>query len=49
MFRIAKHPHVEGQDEADTQRHLNGVKNKFTGWHGIVHCDLDDKVGRYTA
>lgn len=49
MLLIAKNPPVEGQDEEDTQRHLNVVKNKLTGWHGIVHCDLDYKVGRYTA
>jgi hypothetical protein len=49
MVLIAKNPPVEGQDEEDTQRHLNIVKNKLTGWHGIVHCDLDYKVARYVA
>jgi len=49
MLLIAKNPPVEGQDEEDTQRHLNVVKNKLTGWHGIIHCDLDYKIGRYTA
>ena len=34
MVLIAKNPPVEGQDEEDTQRHLNVVKNKLTGWHG---------------
>ena len=49
MVLIAKNPTVEGQDEEDTQRHINIVKNKLTGWHGIVHCDLDWQSGRYTA
>jgi len=49
MVLIAKNPQVEGQEEEDTQRHLNIVKNKLTGWHGIVHCDLDYKIARYTA
>jgi hypothetical protein len=49
MVLIAKNPAVEGQDEEDTQRHLNIVKNKLTGWHGIVHCDLDYKIARYTV
>ena len=34
-------------DEEDLQRHLNLVKNKLTGWHGIVSCELNYEVGRY--
>ena len=49
MILIAKNPPVEGQDEEDTQRHLNVVKNKLTGWHGSVHCELEYKTARYTA
>jgi hypothetical protein len=49
MVLIAKNPVVEGQEEEDTQRHLNIVKNKLTGWHGVVHCDLNYKTARYTA
>ena len=44
---VAKNPPVEGQDEEDTQRHLNVVKNKLSGWHGIVHCELNYKTARY--
>jgi len=47
MLLIAKNPPVEGQDEEDTQRHLNVVKNKLSGWHGIVHCELNYKTARY--
>ena len=49
MVLIAKNPVVDGQDEEDTMRHLNVVKNKLSGWHGVVHCDLDYKTARYTA
>ena len=49
MLLIAKNPIVEGQDEEDTQRHLNLVKNKLTGWHGVIHCELDYKTARYIA
>ena len=49
MILIAKNPVVEGQEEEDTQRHLNIVKNKLTGWHGVVHCELNYKTARYEA
>ena len=49
MVLIAKNPVVDGQDEEDTQRHLNVVKNKLSGWHGVVHCELDYKTARYEA
>src|SRR6056300_1667666 len=49
MVLIAKNPVVDGQDEEDTQRHLNVVKNKLSGWHGVVHCDLEYKTARYEA
>ena len=49
MILIAKNPPVEGQDEDDMQRHLNVVKNKLSGWHGNVHCELDYKTARYTV
>ena len=47
MILIAKNPPVEGQEEEDTQRHLNVVKNKLSGWHGIVHCELNYRTARY--
>jgi hypothetical protein len=49
MILIAKNPQVEGQDEEDAQRHLNIVKNKLSGWHGSVHCELDYLIARYNA
>ena len=49
MVLIAKNPPVEGQDEEDAQRHLNIVKNKLSGWHGNVHCELEYKTARYVV
>jgi hypothetical protein len=49
MVLIAKNPPVDNQDEEDTQRHLNVVKNKLTGWHGVVHCELEYRTARYTG
>jgi len=48
MILIAKNPPVDNQDEEDKQRHLNVVKNKLTGWHGVVHCELEYQTARYT-
>ena len=48
MILISKNPQVEGQDEQDSQRHLNRAKNKLRGgWHGVVHCELDGDRSRY--
>jgi len=47
MVLIAKNPVVDGQEEEDTQRHLNVVKNKLSGWHGVVHCNLEYRTARY--
>ena len=49
MVLIAKNPVVDDQEEEDTQRHLNVVKNKLTGWHGVVHCELEYQTARYTV
>ena len=50
MILISKNPQVEGQNEQDSQRHLNIAKNKLRGgWHGVVHCKLDGDRSRYTV
>ena len=49
MIMISKNPTVEGQEEEDNQRHINIVKNKLSGLHGIVHTDLEYKIARYVA
>jgi hypothetical protein len=55
MILIAKDAPVNnksGNDdggEESTLRHINVVKNKLSGWHGRIVCDLDYKTARYTA
>mgnify|MGYP001185635021 CR=1 FL=1 len=49
MIMISKNPTVENQKEEDIQRHINVVKNKLSGWHGIVHTDLEYKIARYVC
>ena len=47
MILIAKDTVTEGQEEEGTARYLNCVKNKLTGWHGHVMCNLDYRTARY--
>lgn len=49
MLLIAKNPVRENEDEEDPQRHINIVKNKLSGYHGVIHCNLDYKTARYSA
>tara|TARA_R100000030_G_scaffold33548_2_gene25013 strand:+ start:168 stop:1364 length:1197 start_codon:yes stop_codon:yes gene_type:complete len=47
MILIGKSPSVEGQEEDSPLRHVNIVKNKLNGWHGMVNCNLDYLTARY--
>jgi len=47
MILIGKSPSVEGQEEDSPLRHINIVKNKLNGWHGMVNCNLDYLTARY--
>jgi hypothetical protein len=50
MILISKNRPVEGQEEEDTQRHLNIAKNKLKGgYHGVIHCELDGERSQYTS
>jgi len=49
MLLIAGNPAVEGEEEMNNQRHITVAKNKLTGWHGIIHCEIDPETGRYTS
>jgi hypothetical protein len=40
---------IEGEEEDSPMRHVNVVKNKLTGWHGMVNVDLDYQTARYTG
>ena len=47
MILIGKSPTVEGQEEDSPLRHINIVKNKLNGWHGMVNCELDYLTARF--
>ena len=47
MILIGKSPTVEAQEEDSPLRHINIVKNKLNGWHGMVNCELDYLTARY--
>jgi hypothetical protein len=47
MILIGKSPSVEGQEEDSPLRHINIVKNKLNGWHGMVNCNLNYQTARY--
>ena len=47
MILIGKSPSVEGQEEDSPLRHINIVKNKLNGWHGMVNVDLNYLTARY--
>ena len=49
MLLIGQPAQVEGVDEQATLRHINVVKNKVTGWHGMINCNLDYRTARFTA
>lgn len=49
MVLIAKDTvkNPDGGEEESPARHLNIVKNKLSGWHGVEHCELDYITARY--
>ena len=49
MILIGQPANVEGIDEESTMRHLNVVKNKITGWHGMINCNINPHTARYSA
>ena len=38
-----------GKDEEDPERHITIAKNKLTGWHGVITCELDNKIALFTS
>jgi len=49
MILIGQPANVEGVDEQSNMRHLNVVKNKITGWHGMINCNINPYTARYSA
>jgi hypothetical protein len=46
MILIGKSPSLEGEEESPL-RHVNIVKNKLNGWHGMINCELNYLTARY--
>jgi len=49
MLLISRNTVVEGKDDEDPQRHITVAKNKLSGWHGVIHCELDAKRVQFNA
>jgi len=50
ILLLARNAIVAGGDnEEDAERHITIGKNKITGWHGVVTCELDNQIARFTA
>ena len=49
MILIGQPANVEGVDEQSNMRHLNVVKNKITGWHGMINCNINPHTAMYSA
>ncbi len=45
---IGKHEAGDVDDtEIDTSRYLTVSKNKLSGWHGTVICNIQPEISRY--
>lgn len=50
IIGIGKHEAGEVDNtEEDTTRYLTVSKNKLSGWHGTIICNIEPKVSRYVA
>ena len=47
IIGIGKHSISGIDDEPDYTRHLTIGKNKITGWHGTIICNIQPKLSRY--
>ena len=40
------------RDKVDMDKNLRGLnitKNKITGWHGMINCNINPHTARYSA
>jgi hypothetical protein len=50
MLLLSRNTSVEVKEqEEDNTRYINVAKNKISGWHGIITCELDGKRSVYRA
>lgn len=47
IIGIGKHDSSGVDEEPDYTRHLTVGKNKITGWHGTIICEIQPKLSRY--
>lgn len=47
IIGIGKHDMSGVDEEPDMTRHLTVGKNKITGWHGTIICEIQPKLSRY--
>jgi hypothetical protein len=48
ILGIGRHSGESADDEgADTVRFLTISKNKITGWHGTIICNIQPEISRY--
>lgn len=48
IIGIGKHAASE-DDAPDTMRFLNITKNKLSGYHGVIPCNIQAEIGRYAV
>ena len=50
VIGIGRHEAGDVDDsEPDTTRYLTVSKNKLSGWHGTVICNIQPEISRYTV
>lgn len=49
MLLLSKNALTEGQEEEASARYITVAKNKVSGWHGRINCELDGARAIYTA
>lgn len=47
IIGIGKHDSSGVDEDPDYTRHLTVGKNKITGWHGTIICEIQPKLSRY--
>lgn len=40
---------INGEDDNDPTRYITVMKNKISGWHGTIVCNLEGEVNRYVV
>ena len=40
---------INGEDDNDPTRYITVMKNKISGWHGTIVCNLQGEVNRYVV